>query len=142
MAKIPGKGTLLKLTISASLTTIAQVDSITPGAQDQETVECDTLDNTTSDIPIQGTGRSTQADTTASLYYDPANATHQFIAVTIADATPTAIAGTITLADSGATAVAFSAAALGLGFDAITPSNLVKSTLTVHHNGLIDWPQS
>lgn len=142
MAKIPGKGTLLKLTISASLTTIAQVDSITPGAQDQEMVECDTLDNATADIPMQGTGRSSQADTSASMYYDPANATHQFVAATISDATPSAIVGSISLADSGPTAVAFSASGLGLGFDAITPSGLVKSTLTIHHNGLIDWPQS
>ena len=142
MAKIPGKGTLLKLTIAASLTTIAQIDSISPGSQEQETVECDTLDNTTADIPMQGTGRSTQEKTNCNGYYDPANASQQFVVKQIADGETGAVAGTIVLADSGTTAVGFSAAGLSFGVAEITPSALVKCNIGVIHNGLIDWPQS
>lgn len=135
MAKLACKGTLLKLTISSTLTTIAQVIELDKAQDQGETFDADTLDNTSAYIPKQLTGRASSGDISGTLFYDPANTTHQFITDTIA--APVAVAGQILLSD-GSNNHGFSAVGLGLGL-AVRMNDGLKAPFTIIAN-TTSWP--
>lgn len=138
MAKLIGKGTNLQLTISAVLTTIAQVTDFTVGAQDPEVFETRTLDGGVA-VGKQATGYTAQGDITGTLFLDTSNATHQFIASN--SQTPgTTVAGKVIMTDSAE--LTFTAAAIGMGDTAISMSDGVKSGFTVKTEGLVTYPTS
>jgi len=136
MAVIVSKGTLLELTISAVDTAVAQVLDINVGQQAMETFDTTTLSTGVGKTSAP-TGYSEQSDTTATIFYDPAQATHQFIAATIA--TPVAVAGNVVLADGSTTHLAFSASGLGIDL-AVAMNDGLKSALTIKHSGLVGFP--
>lgn len=140
MAKLASKGTLLKLTISATLTTVAQLIELDVGAQDPETFEIRTLDG---GVPVgqQATGYTSQADISGSIFYDPAQATHQFIAAN-SQSPGTEVAGTITLTDGSSTTLSFTAAAIGMGQTAFRMNDGVKTSIAIKTAGLVTYPES
>lgn len=141
MAKLVGKGTNLQVTISATLTTIAQLIDFSVGAQDPEVFECRTLDNSTAAVSKTATGYTSQGDITGTMFYDPANATHQFIAVN--SQTPgTTVAGKVILTDGSSSELTFTAATIGMGDTAISMSDGVKTGLTIKTAGLVTYPES
>ena len=135
MAKLPSKGTLLKVTISSVLTTLAQVIEIDKAQDQGEAFDADTLDNTSAYIPKQLTGRASSGDISGTLFYDPANTTHQFITDTIA--APVAVAGSILLSDA-TNSHTFSIVAFGMGLAARMNDGL-KAPFTLIVNTTA-WP--
>jgi hypothetical protein len=138
MAVIVSKGTLLELTISAVDTAIAQVIGVNVGAQQMETFDTTHLGSGVGKTKAN-TGYSEQSDTTATIFYDPAQATHQFIAATIA--TPVETAGNVVLVDGSTTHLAFTAAGLGMDL-AVAMNDGLKSNITIVHSGLVGFPTS
>ena len=128
MAKLRGKGTNLQLTISASLTTIAQVESFSIAESDPETVETDTLDNTDESILMTNTGRASVPTITGTLIFDPGAATHEFLIDTEALPPTTAIAGKIVMTNSNE--ITFNCIGVGLGMT-IAAGDVVKAPFTL-----------
>lgn len=138
MAKLIGKGTNLQLTISSTLTTVAQVIDFTVGAQDPEVFETRTLDGGVA-VGKQATGYTAQGDITGNLFLDTSNATHQFIASN--SQTPgTTVAGKVILSDSAE--LTFTAAAIGMGDTTVSMSDGLKAGFTVKTEGLVTYPTS
>ena len=133
MAKIKGKGTVLKQDISSTLTAVAQVISLNIDGAESETFECDTLDNTSAGILYGQTGRSEGGSTSGELFFDPALAGHQ--AMTDIIITPAETAWEITFADAGATQWSLLGAGLSLGV-AIVLSDGLKASFEIKHSGL------
>lgn len=140
MAKLVSKGTALKLTISASLTTIAQMIELDVGEQDPEVFESRTLDGGVA-VSKQATTYTAQGDITGTMFYDPAQATHQFIA-TNSQTPGTEVAGNITLTDGSSTTLDFTAATIGMGATAIRMNDGVKTGVTIKTAGLVTYPTS
>lgn len=138
MAKLIGKGTNLQLTISATLTTVAQLLDFTVGAQDPEVFETRTLDGGVA-VGKQATGYTAQGDITGNMFLDTSNATHQFIA-TNSQTPGTTVAGKVILTDSAE--LTFTAAVIGMGDTAISMSDGVKTSLTIKTEGLVTYPTS
>lgn len=76
MAKIAGKGSAFKVTISGTLTAVAAAIGIELPEQKMETFEADSLDNTDAGIPHQPTGRTEGGEAGVELFFDPSVASH------------------------------------------------------------------
>jgi hypothetical protein len=113
MAKVPCKGTALKITISMALTSIAQVISLDLAKPESETYDSSTLDNSTAFKTYDPTGYVEPGEISGELFYDPANSSQKALSALVA--APAANAGQILLADTGATTMAFSATGFSLG---------------------------
>lgn len=116
MAKVISKGTILKQTISASLTAIAQIISLDISGAEAQTFESTALDTgvfQTFDL----TGYSAPGDISGELFYDPALAGHKFLTglMGYSSTAPAQNAMQITYADTGLTTQSFTAAAVGFG---------------------------
>lgn len=139
MALVKGKGTILKLTISAVLTAIAQLIELDIGAQDPETFDSKTLGGGV--FEQDATGYASQGDITGNYFYDATNATHQFIASN--SLTPgTEVAGNVTMADSGSTEIDFDAAAIGVGQTSFRMNNGVVQGFTIKCADMVSYPTS
>ena len=112
MAKIKTKGTILKHTISASLTAIAQLTGIEISGSEVQTYDSTTLDGGVYKTYDQ-TGYSEPGECTADMLFDPALAGHQFITDLIA--APADNAMQVTYADGANTTQAFTSAGPGFG---------------------------
>lgn len=77
MTVYAGKGTLFRMTISATLTTVTQVRSMSWNPGTVETMETDDLSSTY--VTLGVTGRAGGGTVNLSLLYDPATSTHQEI---------------------------------------------------------------
>ena len=140
MAKIPGKGTVLQVEIASVLTAVAQITEIDIGEQDPEVFESRTLDGGAG-VGRDPTGYTSQGDSQFGIFYDPAQATHQFIAAQ--SQTPgTKVAGKVILVDTGSTEIAFTAAAIALGRTSVRMNDGVKTQCTIKHDGLCSYPTS
>jgi hypothetical protein len=136
MAKVKTKGTVLKETISAVLTAVAQVISLDHSGAETETVEADTLDNASAGIPYEATGRAEGGSIDGELFFDPALAGHQLFTDHII--APADIIYTLTFADSGSTVWTFTAA--GYGFDvSVSPGDLLKASFSLKVDGLVTY---
>ena len=133
MAKIKGKGTVLKQSIASLLTPVAQVISLDIGAAESETFECDTLDNTSAGILYQPTGRSEGDSTSGELFFDPVLAGHQ--AMTDIIITPAETPWEIVYADAATTAWSILGAGLSFGVS-IVGNDGVKASFSIKHSGL------
>lgn len=142
MAKVISKGTVLEVTISAVLTPIAQLRTFQVGGQDPGVFNANTLSGNPFDQG--GTGYSAQGDVTGDYFYDPDNSTHQFIAAqSQTPLTPgNEIACNITMVDSGATDIPFSAAAIGLGDTTFEQDNGVVQAFVIKPAALVQFPTS
>lgn len=137
--KIKCKGTSLKLEIASVYTAIPGLISITLPSQDQETVECDTLDNTDPGIPYCSTGRVEGGSFSAELYYDPADSTQQAISDLIA-ATPADQDWKVTFADSAASEATFTTAGANFGNVSVALNSMLTATVAGKIDGRITWP--
>jgi len=142
MAIVPSKATVLKLTISAVLTAIAQLRNLTIGGQDPLVFASRVLGG--DPFAQSATGYVDQADITGNYFYDPNNATHQFIAACAQ--TPLTIgnevAGAVTMADSGTTVIPFSAAAIAPGETTFTMEDGVVQAFVIKPESLVELPTS
>lgn len=147
MAKYPCKGALLKLGTGGVLVTVGQVIEMDVGAQDPETFDADTLNNTTAGMPKLPTGRTAQADSTFSLFYDPE--LHTALAIFSQNpgdydqsTSATTITGSFVLTDSGPTSLTFTAASVGFGPTAFRMNDGMKTQGKIVHSGLVTYPES
>lgn len=114
MAVVRCKGTTFKVTIATVLTPLAQIISMDFGPIKMETVECDTLDNTSPGIPKMNTGRVDGGKVSGELYFDPALAGHVSY-VGLVEAPPTTtMACAIVFANSPASTMLYNAVGFSL----------------------------
>ena len=132
MAKIKGKGTVLKQDVSG-LVAVAQIISLEMDGAESETYEADTLDNTSAGILYSQTGRSEGGSTSGELFWDPVLAGHQ--AMTDIIITPAETAWEIAFADAATTLWSILGAGLSLGWSWVLNDG-VKATFSIKHSGL------
>jgi len=131
MAKVICKGTVLKQDISAVLTAVAQVSTISLSGAQSQTVESVTLDGGAG-IEHIATGYYEPGGATFDIEYDPALAGHSAISDTVH--TPAETPWQITYADTGATTHDITAG--GAGFDiTVDPANLLKASVNLKLSG-------
>lgn len=131
------KGTLLQVEIASVFTTIAQVIELDVGQDSIETFEADFLDNSEAYIPKAQTGRSSAADVSGTLFYDPDLANHQFITDTIA--APVTANGKIVLVNADTLVFVIVSFAMGL---AVRLNDGLKASFTLQRNAVAAsaWP--
>ncbi len=140
MAKIPAKGSLLKTTISASLTTIAQCTEINIGATANRTIDVECLDDSGVGVEMMNDGAVTQEPITASILYDPDSTVHQFITDTILlGAASFPIASSVVFADATPASATFNAEGFGLSVG-ISVKGVTTGSLTIVPSGPVTWP--
>lgn len=132
MAYAPGKGTVLKLTITATPTDIAQVVGITPPQMTVGTSETTHLGSSwreyISTLPDGG-------EVSLTIEYDSAAATHA--ALWTAFTGGAAEAWSVVFNDTGDTAIAFSGILTGFAWDEVTVDNVVTASLTIQITGAV-----
>lgn len=133
MAKIIGKGTILRSTISAMLTAVAQVNSISTSGFASQTFDGTSLDSAVGREMIL-TGYSTPGNVDLELFYDPALAGHAFYLTTIS--VPVNVVHTITYVN--ATVLTFTGSGMDFGAT-IAMDDGVKATLSITVSGLPTW---
>lgn len=141
MATVVTKATLLKVTISASLTSVVQITELSIGGQQQETFSIKTLDGGAA-VGKKSTGYYEQGNITGRYFYDPANATHQFIAASSQTPLTTDVACAIVMTDTDSTSLTFNAAAIGLGETSFDTGNGVMQAFEIVPNGGVAFPTS
>lgn len=136
MAKIISKGTVLKKTISASLTAISQVLSIDQSGCENETFETTTLDNSDAGKTHKATGYTEPGTLDFELFYDPDNSGHQDI--TDLAATPAEVAWTVTYTDGTPTVETYTVAGVTVG-RSVAMNDGVKMSVSCKLTGLIGF---
>lgn len=132
MAAVPANATLLKVTISASLTTITQRVSLKLPKVTRTAIETTDLDSTWDTI-IVGLKRSEPFEFV--LNWDPAETTHAYLW--------TSVTGGVlevwqfVMADGGAATIGFSGYVLSDESQDIAVDGLVRKTFTVKPTGAI-----
>ena len=135
MAKIIGKGTVFKSTISAMLTAVAQVNSISTSGFASQTFEGTSLDSTVGkEKPL--TGYSEPGTVEVEMFFDPALAGHQFYTDSIT--VPVTIAHSITYSNTSHTTL-FTSSGIDFGHT-IAMDDGVKATLSFTVTGLPTFP--
>ena len=137
MAKIVCKGTILKQTVSSTLTAVAQIISMDHSGAESETFESTTLDTSGAGKEYTATGYSEGGTVDFELFYDPALAGHQSITDEVT--TPIERAWQITFADASSTTAAFTAAGLGFGF-AVDMNDGLKGSVSIKLDQLLTYP--
>lgn len=100
MARIRTKGAKLQITISSTLTDIAQIISFTEPTTENQVEVTATIDDSVG-VTKSNTGYVDTSDLSAEIFFDKASATHEFITDTIqTGATAYPIAGKIIGSDS------------------------------------------
>jgi len=134
MAKLIGKGTIFKSTISAMLTAVAQVNSISSSGFASQTYEGTSLDSGVGkEKPL--TGYSEPGTVDIELFFDPTLAGHQFYTDSIV--VPVEIAHSITYVDS--TVTTFTASGMDFGHTVAMDDGL-KATVSFTITGLPTFP--
>lgn len=136
MAKVKGKGTIFKMTISMALTAVAQMLDLNLSGCEAETFDSTTLDGGVFKT-YDHTGYAEPGEATFSLFYDPALSGHQFITDQIT--TPADNACQITYADSGTTTQAFTGAGWGMGVT-VAMNDGLKADVKCKIDGDPGWP--
>ena len=141
MAKVPGKGTVMKWDIATILTAIAQVTDIDHDGAEELTFDATCLDSGAGK-EYQATGFSEGGSVNCGLLLDPVNTGVQ--AITDQITTPTVlvanqIAASVTLADAAATVYAFTVAGVSFGFS-VAQDDGVKANIGLKLTGLITYP--
>jgi len=137
MAKVKVKGTVVKQTISASLTAVAQVIDFTHDGAENETYDATTIDTSGAGKEYSQTGYSEGGNVSLSLFYDPALAGHK--AITAYIATPANCIWNIVTTDTGPTTNAFTVAGVGFGFSGSMNDGL-KCDVNLKITGLMTYP--
>jgi hypothetical protein len=136
VAKVKVKGTVIKQTITAVLTAVAQVIDFTHDGAENETYDSTTIDGGVGKS-YDVTGYSEGGNVSMSLFYDPALAGHK--AITTYIGTPASCAWTITTTDGSTTVNAFTVAGVGFGFNGSMNDGL-KCDVSLKITGLMTYP--
>jgi predicted secreted protein len=132
MAYTPGKGTKLQLSISSTLTDIAQVVSLTPPSMEMGTTETTHLLSTwreyISNLPDGGSIDFT-------IEYDPSHASHA--ALWTAFQGGAAESWKVLFTDTGAAAVTFDGILTNFAWDEVAVDGVVTASITVKITGAI-----
>jgi hypothetical protein len=136
MAKIRVKGTVLKQTITTTLTAVAQVLEFGQSGASSETYDSTTLDTVGAGKEYDPTGYSEGGTFDFSLFYDPALAGHQ--ALTDEMITPATNSWSLTFADAATTVSTFNTAGVGLGFTGAMNDGL-KADVSLKLTGLFGY---
>lgn len=140
MAKVKSKGTLVKTTISAVLTTIAQTTEVGIGATANRMLDVECTDDSGTAVEMLNDGAVTQEPVTASILYDPDGATHQFITDSIiTGATAFPIASSVVFADATPASATFNAGGYSFGASA-SVKGVLTAQLTMFPTGYVTWP--
>lgn len=137
MAKVVNKGTVIKQTISMSLTAVAQVISISHDGAETEVADVTTLDTSGAGKEYLATGYAEGGSVDLELFYDPALAGHQ--AITDEVTTPTETVWQVTFADTGTTTANFTVAGVGFGFTVDMAEGL-KASISLKLDQLMTYP--
>lgn len=138
--KVPSRGSLLKLTISASLTTIAQISRIGIGQTKNEVIDVEDLDDSGVAIDKLNLGTVTQGAVTATCHYDPDYANHQFITDTILlGAASFPLACSVVFADATPASATFNAAGMGFGAT-MANKEALTGEIEIEVDGVVTWP--
>lgn len=113
MAKVKVKGSVLKQTITTTLTAVAQVIEFSHSGAETETYDSTTLDTTGAGKEYSQTGYTEGGSLDFSIFYDPNLAGHQ--AITDDVTTPVEREWSLTFADAGTTVSTFTSAGLSFG---------------------------
>lgn len=114
MAKVKVKGTIIKQTISATLTAVAQITEFNHDGAASETWDATTIDTSGAGKEYSQTGYSEGGNFNFSIFYDPSLAGHQ--AITDLVTTPAACVWNIVFTDTGPSTCAFTSAGVSFGF--------------------------
>ena len=141
MAKVPGKGSVMKWDMATVLTAIAQVNSIDHDGAEEMTFDATSLDSGAGK-EYQATGYSEGGSVSCELFLDPVNTGIQSITDQIT--TPTVlvanqIAASVTLADAATTEYAFTVAGVSFGFS-VAQDDGVKANVSLKLTGLVTYP--
>jgi len=136
MAKVVCKGSVLKQTITTTLTAVAQVLEMSHSGAETETYDATTLDTTGAGKEYSQTGYAEGGSLDFSLFYDPALAGHQ--ALTDEVTTPVEQAWSLTFADASTTVCTFTAAGIGFGFTVAMADGL-KADVTLKLDQLFGY---
>jgi hypothetical protein len=131
MAYVIGKGTLLKVDISSTLTTIPQVVSVTPPSLEMGNVETTHLTSTAREnkatIPDPG-------EVSFSLEWDPANTVHQQLWTYFQAGTT--VNWTITMSDAGNCVIDFDGHIQNFGVDELSVDSVAVIPVTIKLSGM------
>lgn len=98
MARMKGKGTVVKATIATVLTAIPGIISVDVSGEGSETEEIRVLDGAAA-IEMDSTGFVKPRVWTLELYYDAANSVHAFLKTSMR--TPVSVVCSLTYTDAG-----------------------------------------
>jgi hypothetical protein len=136
MAKIKVKGTVIKQTISASLTAVAQITEFSHDGAESETYDATTLDTSGAGKEYSQTGYSEGGNFSFGIFYDDKLAGHQ--AITDLVTTPANCVWDITTTAVSASAMAFTSAGVGFGFTGAMNDGL-KADVNLKITGLLAY---
>ena len=136
MAKLIVKGTVLKQTITTTLTAVAQVLEFGHSGAESETYDSTTVDTSGAGKTYAPTGYSEGGSFDFGLFWDPALAGHQ--AVTDLVTTPATCAWSLTFTDAATTVSTFDSAGVGFGFTGAMNDGL-KSDVSLKLTGLFAY---
>lgn len=134
MAKLIGKGTVLKIDVGAGLVAVGQVISITPPEGANETFEADTLDNADAGIPHQSTGRTEGGSLGFEVFFDPTS--HSGLLGLLSTPDTDGFSASIDFTDAGDSTLTASAAGLSFGGGSISLNDGVKMSGSVKVDGV------
>lgn len=138
MAKVPGKGTLLKHGVGTGptvYTTIVQRMSIDGPDAKVETQKTTDLDSVAAEYrPTMPDG----GELSMSLWWDPATATHQLLTDLIT--TPAVEHWEIVYADTGASLTIFDGILTGFKPGGMDPDGYLTAEIKIQVTGAITWP--
>jgi len=137
MAKIKCKGTVIKQTISTTLTAVAQILDFNHSGAETETFESSTLDTSGAGKEYAQTGWTEGGSMDFTLFFDPALAGHQAIMDDVT--TPTERNWSIEFADAATTTATFDVAGVGFGWSGSLNDGL-KADVSLKLDQLVNYP--
>jgi hypothetical protein len=136
VAKIKVKGTIIKQTISSTLTAVAQITEFNHSGAESETFDATTLDTSGAGKEYSQTGYAEGGSFGFNMFYDPALAGHK--AITALVTTPASCIWNITFADTAPTTCAFTSAGIGFGLTGAMNDGL-KADVNLKLTGLFTY---
>lgn len=137
MAKIKVKGTVIKQTISAALTAVAQITDFGHDGAENETYDSTTIDTSGAGKQYSQTGYSEGGNFNFTAFYDPNLAGHK--AITAYLATPADCVWNVVFTDAGPTTNVFTSAGIGFNYQGAMNDGL-KCDVSLKLTGLSTYP--
>jgi hypothetical protein len=136
MAKVKVKGTVIRQTISASLTAVAQIVEFNHSGAESETYDATTIDTSGAGKEYSQTGYSEGGSFDFTIFYDDMLAGHQ--AITDLVTTPANCVWNIQTTAVSSAAMAFTSAGVGFGFTGAMNDGL-KADVSLKITGLMAY---